>query len=293
MTAVAATPVARRRRLAFLDDPRVTRQLVIGVAMITAIGIFAIVGPMLVDPTAADIGAVTPRLPPSAQHFLGTDSQGRDLWTVMALGTPNSLKIGLIAGIFGIGIGLVLGMISGFVGGAVDTVIRVSSDALMTVPAIAILIIIASNVEKMSVELMGVAIALLAWMFPTRVIRSQVLSIRERSYIEVARANGVGTTGLIVHEVMPNLMPWVMAAFVGTVAGAILAAVGLESLGLGATNTETIGVTIFWSQYYSAVPRGMWWWWAPPIFMIGLMFVALFVTSAGMDRFANPRLRRD
>lgn len=150
-------------------------------------------------------------------------------------------------------------MISGFVGGVVDTVIRVSSDALMTVPAIAILI----------------------------------LSIRERSYIEVARANGVGTVGLIVREVMPNLMPWVMAAFVGTVAGAILAAVGLESLGLGATSTETIAVTIFWSQYYSAVARGMWWWWAPPIFLIGLVFIALFVTSAGMDRFANPRLRRD
>ena len=293
MTAVAVSRVARPRRLSLMDDPRITRQLVIGVAMLTAIGVFAIVGPMLVDPSAADIGAVTPRLAPNAQHFLGTDSQGRDLWTLMALGTPNSLKIGLIAGIFGIGIGLVLGMISGFVGGAVDTVIRVCSDALMTVPAIAILIVIASNVERMSVELMGVAIALLAWMFPTRVIRSQVLSIKERSYIEVAKANGVGTTGLIVREVMPNLMPWVMAAFVATVAGAILAAVGLESLGLGATSTETIGVTIFWSQYYSAVPRGMWWWWAPPIFMIGLVFVALFITSAGMDRFANPRLRRD
>jgi peptide/nickel transport system permease protein len=292
MTDVALSQPARPR-LSFMDDTRITRQLVIGLTMLTAIAVFAIVGPMLVDPAAADIGAVPPRLAPNAQHFLGTDSQGRDLWTVMALGTPNSLKIGLIAGVFGIGIGLVLGMISGFVGGAVDTVIRVSSDALMTVPAIAILIVIASNVEKMSVELMGVAIALLAWMFPTRVIRSQVLSIRERSYIEVARANGVGTTGLIVREVMPNLMPWVMAAFVGTVAGAILAAVGLEALGLGATSTETIGVTIFWSQYYSAVARGMWWWWAPPIFMIGLVFVALFVTSAGMDRFANPRLRRD
>jgi len=293
MATIALKPALRTRRRAFLHDPRITRQLVIGLAMVMAIAVFAIVGPLLVDPKMADIGATTPRLAPNAQHFLGTDSQGRDLWTVMALGTPNSLKIGIIAGIFGIGIGLLLGMISGFVGGAVDNVIRVCSDALMTVPAIAILIVIASNVEKMSVELMGVAIALLAWMFPTRVIRSQVLSIRERSYVEVAKANGVGTAGLIFREVMPNLMPWVMAAFVATVAGAILAAVGLESLGLGATSTQTIGVTIFWSQYYSAVARGMWWWWAPPIIMIGLVFVALFVTSAGMDRFANPRLRQE
>jgi peptide/nickel transport system permease protein len=255
--------------------------------------VFCIVGPMVVNPKMATIGATTPRLPPSGAHFLGTDTQGRDLWTIMALGTPNSLKIGVIAGVVGLGTGLVLGMISGFVGGVVDTVIRVTSDALLTVPAIAILIIIAANVQQMTVELMGVAIALLAWMFPTRVIRSQVLSIRERAYVEIARANGVGTAGLIFKEVMPNLLPWVMAAFVGTVAGAILAAVGLEALGLGANNTQTLGVNIYWAQFYSALARGMWWWWGPPIVMIAFIFLALFVTSAGMDRFANPRLRRD
>ena len=105
----------------------------------------------------------------------------------------------------------------------------------------------------MTVEMMGVAIALLAWMFPTRVIRSQVLSIRERSYIEIARANGVGTPGVIFKEIMPNLMPWVVAAFVGSVAAAILAAVGLEAIGLGANNAQTLGVDIYWAQYYSAV----------------------------------------
>jgi peptide/nickel transport system permease protein len=267
--------------------------LILGLVMLGILLVFSVVGPMVVNPKMATIGATTPRLPPSAAHFLGTDTQGRDLWTIMALGTPNSLKIGVIAGIVGLGTGLILGMVSGFVGGAVDTVIRVTSDALLTVPAIAILIIIASNVQQMTVELMGVAIALLAWMFPTRVIRSQVLSIRERAYVEIARANGVGTVGLIFREVMPNLLPWVMAAFVGTVAGAILAAVGLEALGLGANSTQTLGVNIYWAQFYSALARGMWWWWGPPIVMIAFIFLALFITSAGMDRFANPRLRRD
>jgi peptide/nickel transport system permease protein len=92
---------------------------------------------------------------------------------------------------------------------------------------------------------------------------------------------------------MPNVLPWAVAAFVATVAGAILAAVGLEAIGLGANDEQTIGVNIYWALYYTAINRGMWWWWIPPIIMIAFIFMSLFVTSAGMDRFANPRLRRD
>jgi peptide/nickel transport system permease protein len=298
MTTTAATtsPMPRvrtRRRPKFFRDPRITRQLVVGVAMLTAIVVFAIVGPLVVDPKMANVGATTPRLSPNLQHFLGTDTQGRDLWTVMALGVGNTLKIGLIAGFVGVGIGLVLALIAGFFGGLPDSVIRIISDSLLTVPAIAILVIIASNVQQMTIEIMALTVAALAWMFPCRTIRSQVLSIRERSYVEVARANGVGPFGLIFKEIMPNLMPFVIASFVGAVAGAMLAAIGLEALGLGAIQTQTLGVTIYWSQEYTAVLRGFWWWWGPPIVMIAFIFLALFVTSAGMDRFANPRLRRD
>jgi peptide/nickel transport system permease protein len=298
MTTVAATqstiPTARRRRrIKFLNDPRVTRQLVVGLLMCTAIVVFAVVGPLVVDPKQANVGATTPRLPPNLQHFLGTDTQGRDLWTVMALGTGNTLKIGLIAGFVGVGIGLVLALIAGFFGGLPDSVIRIISDSLLTVPGIAILVIIASNDEQMTIEIMALTVAALAWMFPCRTIRSQVLSIRERSYVEVARANGVSSFGLIFKEIMPNLMPFVVASFVGAVGGAMLAAIGLEALGLGAIQTQTLGVTIYWSQEYTAVLRGFWWWWGPPILMIAFIFLALFVTSAGMDRFANPRLRRD
>jgi peptide/nickel transport system permease protein len=229
-TAAAATSMPRvgaRRRPRFLRDPRITRQLIVGVLMLTAVVVFAIVGPLVVDEKMARVGATTPRLAPNLQHFLGTDTQGRDLWTVMALGVGNTLKIGLIAGFVGVGIGLVLALIAGFFGGLPDSVIRIISDSLLTVPAIAILVIIASNVEQMTIEIMALTVAALAWMFPCRTIRSQVLSIRERSYVEVARANGVGSFGLIFKEIMPNLMPFVIASFVGAVAGAMLAAIGL------------------------------------------------------------------
>jgi peptide/nickel transport system permease protein len=295
-TAAATSPmpaVKARRRIRFLRDPRITRQLIVGLAMLTAIVLFAIIGPLVVDEKMARVGATVPRVPPNLQHWLGTDTQGRDLWTVMALGVGNTLKIGLIAGFVGVGIGLVLALIAGFFGGLPDSIIRIISDSLLTVPGIAILVIIAANVEQMTIEIMALTVAALAWMFPCRTIRSQVLSIRERSYVEVAKANGVGNFGLIFREIMPNLMPFVIASFVGAVAGAMLAAIGLEALGLGAIQTQTLGVTIYWSQEYTAVLRGFWWWWGPPIAVIAFIFLALFVTSAGMDRFANPRLRRD
>jgi peptide/nickel transport system permease protein len=296
-TTTAVAPASPRvqvqsRRRGLLRDPRITPQLLIGLAMLTIIVVLALVGPLVVDHELANVTAVRPRLPPNAEHWLGTDAQGRDLWTVMALAIPNTLKIGLIAGIVGTAIGVVLALIAGFFGGFTDGVIRIISDSLLTVPAIALLVIIASNVEQMTVEVMALVVAALAWMFPTRTIRAQVLTVRERAYVEVARANGVGSWGLIFREIMPNLMPFIAASFVGAVAGAMLAAIGLEALGLGAIQTQTLGITIYWSQEYTAVLRGMWWWWAPPVVVISLIFLALFLTSAGMDRFANPRLRR-
>ena len=124
MTTQAATSpqaVARpRRKIKFCSDPRVTPALVIGLFMLAVLLIFSTVGPLMVDAKQAVVGASTPRLVPSGLHLLGTDTQGRDLWTVLVLGTPNSLKIGLIAGFVGMGLGLLLGMISGFMGGRTD-----------------------------------------------------------------------------------------------------------------------------------------------------------------------------
>ena len=164
--------------------------------------------------------------------------------------------------------------------------------ALLTVPAIAILVIIAGNIDRMSTFVMALVVASLGWMFTARTVRAQVLSIREKAYVEVARVNGEGPWEILFREVMPNIMPYIVASFVGTVSGSILAVIGLEALGLGALEEMTLGNTIYWSQQSSAVLRGYWWWWGPPIVMIALIFIGLFLTSVGFDRFANPRLAR-
>ena len=273
-------------------SPRIGKSLLAGMAVIIVVVGFSYLGRLFVDEERAYVGAVDPRQKPNAENWLGTTSQGQDMMTILVAGTPQTLKIGLIAGGAGVVLGLILGLVSGYFGGITDAVIRVISDSLMTVPAIAILVIIASNVDQMTVELMGFTVAVLAWMFPTRTIRSQVLSIRERGYIEIARVNGEHGLELVFREIMPNLLPFIAASFVGAVGAAILASVGLEALGLGANNVHTLGTTIYWAQKFSAVLRGDWWWWAPPIAMIATIFIGLFLLSAGLDRVANPRLRQ-
>jgi peptide/nickel transport system permease protein len=274
------------------DQGRISSTLILGLSLLLVIILFSAIGPFFVDPHNAQVGAVLPRRPPSAEYLLGTDSQGRDMWTLLIYGTPNTLKMGLIAGFIGVGVGMTLGLIAGSLGGIVDGVIRVVSDALMTVPAIAILVIIAGNVHQMTTSIMALVVASLAWMFTARTVRAQVLTIRERSYIEVARVNGQPQLAILFTEIMPNLLPYIVASFVGTVGSAILACIGLEALGLGALGETTLGNTIYWSQQSAAVLRGYWWWWGPPIVIIAMIFLGLFLTSVGFDHFANPRLAR-
>ena len=298
MSATTAMMAAGRRSYTVsalrgvLQSPRMSRSLMAGIVMLALVVLLALLGPHFVNAKLASVGAVKPSQAPSAQYLLGTDSQGRDMLTIMVLGTPQTMRIGVIAGVVGLAIGLVLGLTSGFFGGVVDAIIRVLADSLMTVPGLAIMVIIAASVGHMTVELMGLTVAALAWMHPTRSIRAQVLSIRERAYVSVARANGEGELGILFREVMPNLVPYVAASFVGAVSGAILAAVGLEALGLGPNDVHTLGTTIYWAEKFSAVLRGQWWWWGPPIVAIAFIFVGLFLLSAGLDRIANPKLRQ-
>jgi peptide/nickel transport system permease protein len=270
----------------------VYRQLVVGLVILAAIILFGLIGPLLVDVSGAKVGSDIPDLTPSFAHLLGTDTVGRDLLSVLIVGTPLTLTIGLIAGVIGLGIGMLFGFVGGFYGGVADTLLRGAADVFLTVPGLLILVVIASSTKgAVNVQTEALVVAALAWMWPTRTIRSQVLTMRERSYIQVARFSGTSGPRIIVEEMMPNLLPYLAAGFVGAVATAILASIGLEALGLGPQNQPTLGMTIYWALYYTTVMRGLVWWWLPPIVIIVLIFVGLFSISAGLDKIINPRLR--
>ena len=189
-------------------------------------------------------------------------------------------------------IGSTLGFVQGYYRGPIGTSVRGVTDITLTIPALLILITVASQVRQVTVESMAIIIALLAWPGTTRAIGSQVLSMRERAFVPIARFNGMSGPEIIFKELMPNMLPYLGASFVAAVSTAILFAIGLEVLGLGPQTTNTLGMTIYWSQLHSAVIRGLWWWWLSPMVVIVLLFIGLFLISHGLDELANPRLRR-
>jgi peptide/nickel transport system permease protein len=287
-TAQASTAAVTRRRM----QHRFNFPLIIGILMILAVVLFGILGPFFVDTKRADVGAVPPNQPPSWEYPLGTEVQGRDVLALLILGTPQTLKIGLIAGGVGLLVGIVLGLISGYFGGYQDNIVSLATDVFMTIPTLAILIVVATSIRVLSIEAMALIVASLAWMAPTRAVRSQVLTLRERPYIQMAKLSGQSDREIIFTEILPNLIPYIAATLVLAVSSGILAAIGLEVLGLGPSHLPSLGMVIFWSQFYDAVFRGMWWWILPPIGVLVLIFVSLFLISMGMDRISNPRLRQ-
>jgi peptide/nickel transport system permease protein len=268
-------------------------ELVVGLCLILALLAFVAIGHFVADLDKARALSVRPLAPPSPSLPLGSDKQGRNLLAVMVLGTPQTLEIGLAAGLIGVTIGTILALVSAFYRGPIDTFIRGVVDVGLTIPGLMVLVTLAMNVRGgLSIPQMILAVACLAWLFPARVIRAQVLSARERAYIDVARLSGTPTWAIIVTEVLPNLMPYIVASLVGSVSAAVLASVGLEVLGLGSFDSLTIGMTLYWVIYYAAIINSWWWWWLPPIVIIIVLFTGLFLMAVGLDEFANPRLRR-
>jgi len=267
--------------------------LAVGIVLLLALALFVGIGHLVVDTSKSRPLSAPALRPPSVEHPFGTDRQGRDLLATMVAGTPLTLRIGFIAGFLGVGIGSLLGFVSAYYRGTVDTIIRSIVDIGLTVPGLLVLIIIAVSVKKgLTVDQMAIIVASLAWLNPARTIRAQVLSLRERGYVEVARLSGMSGPEIIVKELMPNLLPYLAATLVNTVSSAILASVGLEVLGLGPIDSPTLGMTLYWVNFNAALINGWWWWWTAPLAIILVVFLGLFFLTVGLDEIANPRLRR-
>jgi peptide/nickel transport system permease protein len=298
-------PAAKKKRGIDWDNPWLNKKFLTGFIIILLMFLLEFIGPAVWDvsmATAASAPLNTPPFwvtgdlgpgfnPPTIEHPLGTESTGRDMLALVLVGTPRSLRVGFMAALIGMTIGIILGFTAGFMGGKVDAVIRVFSDAFVTIPVLAVLIVIAALVNQISLEVMAFLLALFAWPRPTRYVRAQVLSMREQGYVQMARFSGASSFDIMFREMMPNLLPYLAAAFIGTVSALILAATSLEALGLGPTRVPTLGMVIFFAINGAAILRGMWWWWGFPVLMLIIIFIALFLMNIGLDEIANPRLR--
>ncbi|MEZ4631368.1 MAG: ABC transporter permease [Deinococcales bacterium] len=303
--ATSVAPLKQASRFNRFDNPWLNPKLLIGVFLIFLILGGAFIGRFLWDTDLALVGSSPLKKPPvgfshttlrgtsvgTMEHPLGTDGDGRDMLAVMIVGAPRTLAIGFIAALAGMGIGILLGFTAGFMGGRVDDIIRIASDTTITIPSILVLIVIQSVIP---VNLVGMAllISVFAWPGPTRLIRGQVLSMRESGYVKMARISGASTFDIMFKEMMPNLIPYLAASFIGNMQGSILAAIGLEVLGLGPQRVPTLGKSIYWSVQLSGLSQGLWWWWGFPALILVIIFIGLLLINLGLDEVSNPRLRQ-
>lgn len=265
-----------------------------GIGILLGLLLFTTVGRLFVDVANAYPLTVPANLPPNADYPFGTDRQGRDLLAVMVVGTGLTLQIGAIAGGIGIGLGIVLGFVAGYYGGILDTIITSFIDVYMSIPGFLILILIASTFRNVNLGVveMGLIVSIVSWAGPARAIRAQVLSMRERPFVMMAKLGGMGSFEIVMKELVPNLLPFLVMSLSQAIYGGIMASLGLEALGIGSRREPTIGMTIFYVNYYSAFLVGMWWWIFEPVMVIVLTLTSLVLTSFGLDEIANPRSRR-
>ncbi len=265
--------------------------------MILVVVLIGLLGPLFWDTSLAYVASSPRNLPPAwveggqPAHPLGTEGMGRDMLAQLIVGTPSSLKVGFIASSIGLSVGLLLGSLAGYLGGKVDNVIRTISDSVVTIPSLAVLVVIASYVKMTDTTVMALILALFSWPNPTRVVRAQILSLRERGYVRMAVLSGAPPLEIMLVEMLPNMLPWLAASFTGGISGAILGATGLEVLGLGPTRVPSLGMIINYASGASALLRGMIWWWLPPIVILMVIFTGFFLITMGLDEIANPRLR--
>jgi peptide/nickel transport system permease protein len=226
---------------------------------------------------------------------LGTDNFGRDVLTELVSATGTSLKIGLVAGLIATGIGLTLGLLAGYVGGYVDDSIMFVTNLFTVIPSFVILILITYSVgqEHRGAMTIAIIIGFTSWVWTTRAVRAQVVSLRNRDHVNLAKLSGHSTARILMLSILPFIASYVVMALILQISSGILAEAGLSILGLGPRTTEvpTLGLMMNWAMIYSAHLLGKWWAYFPVILVIALITFSLNLMNTGLDQIYNPALR--
>ena len=291
LTKAARGPRSRRRNAIRQMLPTMTPWLAFGLVLIGGISLFGIIAPSFVgDPSQIrDMGLT----PPSAEHILGTTQTGQDVFSQLAFATRGSLMIGLIVGVLSTALSAFFGILGAYLGGIFDEAFSLFSNVILVIPGLPLVIVISAFVpaEARGVWTISVVLAITSWAGSARVLHAQTLSIRNRDYVAASRVSGERAWRVISVEILPNLLPVLASQFVFAVIAAILGEAGLSFLGLGASNTATLGTMLFYAQNGFALSLGAWWWFVPPGLMIALFGMGLSLVNFSIDEIINPKLR--
>jgi peptide/nickel transport system permease protein len=265
---------------------------VLGAIMLLSMVLVGVLAPWLapsdpyepVQATAEDVMA-----PPGREHVLGTDESGRDVLSLVIYGSRVSLLVGFAASAIIVVLGCVIGIVAGFYGGRIDLLLMRFTDAILVVPALPLMLVIIAIAGR-SMSNVILVIGLLTWTYMARVVRAQVLSVKERQFVMRARALGISSLGIIVVHILPQVLPVIFAEATLDISWAILSEASLSFLGLGDPTLVSWGSMLNRAFMRGAVTRGAWWYLLPPGFALAWVTLGLVMVSNAVQDIVNPRL---
>jgi peptide/nickel transport system permease protein len=228
---------------------------------------------------------------PNAYHWLGTDRYGRDILAMTLAGLATSLEIAAIAGLLSTFIGVIVAFVAGYKGGWLDAVLRTTTDMFLVVPSFPLLLTLSAYVRNVSLLTVALMLSAFSWPFAARPIRSYVLSLRNRPYVELARVTNLNDFQIIFQELVPNLLPYIGVGFSNAALGAVFALVGLEVIGLGPANIIDLGLLINYAISWGAMSLGAWPIFVAPVVFLSFVFISVNLINIGLEEIYNPRLR--
>lgn len=266
------------------------KKAVVGLAIVIALCLMALFAPILApsDP-AARVGRS--HQPPSVSHVMGTTKMGRDVFSQFVWGARSSLAVGFATGIFITVLGTLIGLAGGYFGGRTDNILDLLTNAVLVIPNIPLLILLASFAGTVGPVAIMAIIALTSWPWGARMTRSQTLALRNREFVVAARMVGEPNWRIVFVEILPNLLPLIALNLVGSIIYAIVAQTTLEYLGFGDPLNVTWGTMLYNAQNSSAIIVGAWWDIAVPCSGIVLVGLGLSLLNFTFDEIANPQLR--
>ncbi len=281
---------SRTVRSEFLFFALRNRKLRIGLFILAFFVLFAVIGPYLTpNQPLAYVGP--PAAPPSQKFPFGTTIFGQDVFAQFVYGLRSTFIVGLLGGSIGTLIGMLIGLLAGYKGGMVDEVLNMITNIILTIPTLAVLIIIAAYLTVRGIVTEAVFIGLTSWPWAARAIRAQTFSLRVREFVDLARMTGRRPLRIVLTEIAPNMMSYLLLVFILQFGGAVLNAATLDFIGLGPTRGMSLGLMMNNAVLWAALQLGMWWWLIPPGAAIAAIVGALYVMNVGLDEVFNPKLR--
>jgi len=266
----------------------------VGFSLTLMFFLMATIGPVILPLNPMSFRLADAYKPPSLEHPLGTDYFGRDVLRMIVVGSRDVIMVGVLAAIITTGIGLLVGLTAGYAGGFLDSALMTVADIVLTIPGFPLLLVLASTVFKKAMDPLSLALVLsiAAWAGLSRSIRSQVLSVKEREFIEAAKCLGLTKAHIIFKEILPNLAPYIVTIVILQVTRAIYSEIALYTLGVAPYNTTNWGVMLnnaiqqagamYSTRHMNLLARA---------FFIILLQLGLITLSASLDEILNPRIR--